>query len=133
MTDDWHELLKRGFGYVADWVSDGEARLSLDKELPGDPGVYVFVCNDDVVYVGVTMMGLSRRLKGYVSGYAGQRTNARVKENIVSSLANGDVVRILFAKPETMLWNGWPVLTSHGLEQGLIQVFRPKWNVLGTA
>jgi hypothetical protein len=81
--------------------------------------------------VGVTQNGLRGRLDGYIRGYEGQRTNARVKKLIEEALADGKRVAVLIATPHPLDWNGLPVNTAAGLEAGLIRKLRPIWNILG--
>lgn len=105
--------------------------IHLDAEAPIEPGVYVFVIDDGIAYVGLTNSGLRTRLDQYRRGYEGQRTNARVKDLIVQALARGRKVSVLIATPPPLSWNGLPVNTAAGLEAGLIQMIRPAWNLVG--
>jgi hypothetical protein len=53
--------------------------IQLDNRAPGKPGVYAFIVDEAVVYVGLTNNGFHAHLEGYRRGHEGQRTNARVK------------------------------------------------------
>lgn len=129
----WEVLLRAGFRYVGAWTQDSESAIKLDATAPVEPGVYVFVVDDVTAYVGVTNNGLRTRFEQYRRGHEGQRTNARVKKLIIKTLAEGKQVKVLTATPEPHEWRGLPVNTAAGLEGGLIQMFRPIWNITGAA
>jgi hypothetical protein len=71
------------------------------------------------------------RFEQYRRGHEGQRANARVKKLIAKTLSEGPRVKILIAIPEPLEWRGLPVNAAAGLEAGLIQMFRPAWNITG--
>ena len=129
----WASLLKNGFVYGADWQSDGNGGIRLDRAAPSDPGVYVFVEEDQVVHVGTTRRMLADRMRDYRIGHAGQLTSARIKAALVSAMAGGKVLRVLFAAPGMTDWNGLPVEIAAGLEAGLLARFQPGWNRKGLA
>jgi len=53
--------------------------------------------------------------------------NALLKDEL-----RGDAkIDIYCATPEAMSWNGLPVSTAAGLEQGMIQNFHLPWNMAG--
>ena len=127
----WDVLLRAGFQLLGQWTQDTESAIKLDAKAPAEPGVYAFVLDDVVSYVGLTNNGLRTRLDQYRAGHKGQKTNARVKELIVKALADGQQVKVLVATPELLEWHGLPVITAAGLEAGLIQMIRPAWNIMG--
>lgn len=126
------ELLGAGFQHVGEWqlLADGEFELSAPA--PKEPGVYAFVVDGVVHYVGLTLTTLHRRLGQYRRGHVRQRTSARVKGLIKAALAIGQRVEVLVATPEAQTWNGLPVNTAAGLEAGLIRRILPAWNMHGT-
>ena len=126
-------LVRAGFLSIGQWTRTLEGELKLNAKSPADPGVYAFVVDDVVVYVGLTNIGLKTRLGQYRIGHKGQKTNARVKALILETLSKGQRVVVLVAMPATVEWNGLPVNTAAGLEAGLIQMSRPVWNITGTA
>ncbi|WP_313195381.1 GIY-YIG nuclease family protein [Shinella zoogloeoides] len=128
----WEVLLRAGFHFLGEWKGENED-FQIDARVPADAGVYSFVVDDVVMYVGLTQRGLRARLDGYRRGYERQRTNARVKALIQEALAAGKRVKVLVATPAAAEWNGLPVNTAAGLEAGLISMIQPAWNILGVS
>ena len=95
------------------------------------PGVYAFVVDDIVVYVGLTLSSLQGRLDQYRRGHETQLTNARINDLIAQTLSGGKRVKVLVATPEPLEWNDLPVNTAAGLEAGLIEMIQPAWNIKG--
>jgi len=126
----WEVLLRGGFLFLGEW-QPGDDGFVLDSRAPTDGGVYAFVVDDFVTYVGLTQRGLRSRLDAYRRGHERQRTNARVKTLILEALASGKRVKVLIAVPEAQSWGGLPVNTAAGLEAGLIAKIQPPWNILG--
>lgn len=122
-------LLRAGFLFLGEWTQVSTA-IKLEAKAPDEPGVYAFVADDVVVYVGLTANGLRARLDQYRLGYKGQKTNARVNGLISKALSHGQQVKILVATPAPLEWHGLPVNTAAGLEAGLIQMIRPPWNIV---
>ncbi|WP_207620210.1 GIY-YIG nuclease family protein [Oharaeibacter diazotrophicus] len=123
-------LLEAGFSRVGEWTLDGD-RLTLSGRAPAEVGVYAFILDDEVVYVGVTQNGLQVRMEQYRRGHAGQKTNARVNALIREGLAAGHRVSAMTAVPASFDWNGLPVDGAAGLEAGLIRLIQPRWNMRG--
>ena len=122
----WDMLLQAGFSFLGEWTTDGEGEIRLNAQAPADAGVYAFVVDDLIKYVGLTQRGLRNRLDGYRRGYERQRTNARVKGLISTALVEGKRGKVLVATPEPQAWRGLPVNTAAGLEAGLIGQIRPE-------
>lgn len=128
---DWSDLLKNGFSYDSDWNVSDRGEIFLDREAPRESGVYVFVLDSEVVYVGVTQRTLAARMSDYRRGHLRQRTSARVKKLISEALVTGSRVKVLYATPGCTEWNGFSVEIAPGLEFGLIRKYKPKWNKQG--
>jgi hypothetical protein len=123
-------LINAGFISLGEWkIVDG--KIKLEKRAPHGAGVYAFVLDDAVVYVGVTHNGLQTRMDQYRYGHEKQKTNARINGLISSALANGSKVETLVAEPTASDWNGLPVDGAAGLEVGLIEIIQPVWNMRG--
>jgi hypothetical protein len=132
-TEDtsWEVLRNAGFQFLREWTRDPQSVLRLDAKAPVEPGVYAFVVDDVVVYVGLTLSGLKTRLDQYRRGNKNQRTSARINGRITQTLQEGKQVKVLVATPEPSEWQELPVNTAAGLEAGLIEMIRPSWNVRG--
>lgn len=126
-------LQASGFVLVGDWTANAGDGIQMSTRAPTAPGVYVFVVDGTIAYVGLSNSGLRRRLDQYRRGHAGQRTSARVKGLIRDALAGGHQVQVFVAMPPEQHWNTLPINTAAGLEAGLIQAIRPGWNILGAA
>jgi hypothetical protein len=126
-------LLAAGFRHIGEWRSAGDGEFELTAPTPAEPGVYAFIVDGWVRYVGLTQTGLRTRMGHYRRGHKRQRTSARVKALIAAAIAEGREVKVLVATPEPLAWNGLPVNTAAGLEVGLIRLIRPEWNMLGAS
>lgn len=124
-------LADAGFERLGTWVADGAGGIGLDTSAPRDAGVYVFVVNGLIKYIGVSRAGIRSRMSNYRLGQAGQKTSARVNQIINEHVTAGTVVEIYIAMPPALEWNGLPVITAAGLEAGLIKMIQPPWNKMG--
>lgn len=61
----WEILLRAGFEFIGEWIGEPETGIQLDVLSPIEPGVYSFVVNDLVMYVGFTNDSLRTRLNQY--------------------------------------------------------------------
>jgi len=127
----WEVLLRAGFQFIGEWTQVAGSSITLEANAPAKPGVYSFVLDDAVVYVGLTNNDLKTRFDQYRRGHVGQPTNARVTGLIAKALAGGRQIKVLVATPDSLEWNGLPVNTAAGLEAALIQKIRPAWNITG--
>jgi hypothetical protein len=127
----WTVLTEAGFQCIGEWTQDPESLIRLDAKAPVLPGVYAFVVDDVVVYVGLTLNGLKTRFDQYRRGHKGQKTSSRIKAQISETLCAGKKVKVLVATPEPSEWKDLPVNTAAGLEAGLIAMIRPSWNIRG--
>jgi len=127
----WTVLTEAGFQFIGEWTQDPESLLRLDAKAPSSPGVYAFIVDDVVVYVGLTLSGLKTRFDQYRRGHKGQRTSSRINGRIAEMLQAGKKVKVLVATPEPSEWQELPVNTAAGLEVGLIEMIRPSWNIRG--
>lgn len=125
------KLLDAGFIRIGEWTSVNAEVFMLDTSAPREPGVYAFVVDGVIRYVGLTQKGIRGRMAHYVRGHSRQRTSARIKGLILEALAVGSRVEVLVATPDPTEWNGLPVLTAPGLEAGLIRLIQPEWNMQG--
>ena len=54
----WKVLTDAGFELIGEWTQDPQTLLRLDAKAPSLPGVYAFIVDDVVVYVGLTLNAL---------------------------------------------------------------------------
>jgi hypothetical protein len=127
----WTVLTDAGFQFIGEWAQHPESLIRLEANAPASPGVYAFIVDDIVVYIGLTLNGLKNRFDQYRRGHKGQKTSSRIKARISQTLAAGKKVKVLVATPETSEWQELPVNTAAGLEAGLIEMIRPSWNIRG--
>jgi hypothetical protein len=124
-------LIRAGFSLLGRWTQPSAGEILLSAKAPNDPGVYAFVLEGVVVYVGLTQTGLKTRMDHYRRGHERQRTSRRVKGLIATALSEKKRVEVLIAIPPPLDWNGLPINTAAGLEMGLIKSIKPVWNILG--
>ncbi|ESY01398.1 GIY-YIG nuclease family protein [Mesorhizobium sp. LNJC405B00] len=124
-------LTDAGFERLGTWVTDGAGGIALDTSAPRDAGVYAFVVDGLIKYIGVSRAGIRSRMSNYRLGQMGQKTSARVNQVINEHVTAGTVVEIYIAMPPALEWNGLPVITAAGLEAGLIKMIQPPWNKMG--
>lgn len=115
-----------GFEDLGDWALQNGGLLTIHSA-PVGPGVYAFVIDLRVVYVGVAIGGLRRRLRCYARP-GNRKTATRINGEICAALEQGQDVRVLAATPPAMMWNGLPINGAAGLELGLIQTYDLPWN-----
>lgn len=126
-------LLRCGFRLLGEWVALEEGEFELNAKAPVESGVYAFVVDDAVVYVGLAQRGVRTRMGHYRRGHIRQKTSARIKGLISATLALGKQVKVLIAVPDGVGdWNGLPINIAAGLEAGLIRMIQPEWNLMGT-
>lgn len=125
-------LLRGGFRLLGEWRPTEDGEFELSAKAPPDAGVYAFVVDGWIRYIGLTQRGLSTRMGHYRRGHQRQRTSARVKKLISTTLKEGKPVQVLIAIPDkAMEWNGLPINAAAGLEAGLIRLIQPDWNMQG--
>lgn len=123
------QLLQAGFYAVGEWKQTDTGAIVLEGRAPVEPGVYAFVVDGRVVYIGLTLRSLRGRMDQYRRGDPRQRTSARVNGRIRAELASERTVKVIAATPKSSDWNGLPVNLAAGLEVALIQAIRPIWNI----
>lgn len=123
-------LLDGGFVRAASWELGGAHGIRLNAALPESAGVYAFVVDGTVKYVGKASKDLRRRFYYYMRPDKRQSTNIKMKERIRKLLDVGTGVDVLIAQPENHEWKGLPISRVAGLEEGLIYRFKPPWNIM---
>jgi hypothetical protein len=125
-------LRSGGFEEVGCWELNNAQDLAHSIDLPNQAGVYAFVIDGVVQYVGLASNSLRQRLGFYRKPGVSQRTNLRLNEIIRGHLREKAIVQIFIARPADHDWNGFKVNGSEGLEAGLIAEFDLPWNMRGS-
>ncbi|WP_174851674.1 GIY-YIG nuclease family protein [Youhaiella tibetensis] len=125
-------LVDAGFTLLGTWIAS-DAGIGLSTPAPHDPGVYAFVVDGVVKYIGLTKSSFHRRMYNYQRPGATQSTSIRINQTIADHVAAGRVVEVYVAIPPPLEWNGLPIHSSAGLEAGLIEMIQPPWNKMGVA
>jgi hypothetical protein len=125
------QLLSLGFEKLADWKLGGPTEIILEPKPPRKPGVYAFILDSRVVYVGVSERDLRNRLGFYAKPGPTMSTSIRVKKLILDALINGGLVSVAIMTPEEASWKGLALPMHTSLEAGLIREIRPAWNLQG--
>ena len=124
-------LIRAGFIKLGEWVADEKGKIALSVPAPQYAGVYAFVTDHFVRYVGLTRVGFDKRMQNYRAGHVRQRTSHRINAIILEHIGAGTLVEIYLATPPAATWHGLPVNTAAGLETGMIELMQPPWNMMG--
>jgi hypothetical protein len=127
------QLIKGGFVRAGVWHRDeasGSIRFVGEKPLPREAGVYAYAVGGIVHYVGSAQRGLRNRLRHYEIAKT-LRTVHRIRQEVLTVLADGREVEVFTIVPPPETVNGLPVDMVVGLEEGLIRSWRPVWNRRG--
>jgi hypothetical protein len=128
------KLEEIGFEEIGYWELEGDGInyvINDDKKPLTEVGnaLYSFVCGDEVKYIGKTTRGISKRFVGYVRPGISQSTNIRCNKKIQTLLNQGSEVQIWVYTPTIPLQiSGFYINLAAGLEDSLIDKFKPKWN-----
>lgn len=107
--------------------------------MPTEPGVYLFVDQELVRYVGVTSGTLQLRMRPYERRLRQAISGRPVYKGIEDVLRAGrevEVYTLSNINPRIGLWGRLPLDYLVGIESGLIEQLNPAWNssnVIGRA
>lgn len=133
------ELKRLGFEKVGDFfIMNDELNFRL-IDFQKDVGVYLFLIDEKIKYVGVTQGELQRRIYGYKNPGPSQRTNQRIKKKLLDQLQGMKTCTIWFM-PENKIQELKVLLVraksqkevlvdSKLLERLMITTFKPEWNL----
>ncbi len=126
-------LLDIGFKNIGHWKFDSEKfDYDIKNNLTDRNLLYSFVCENQVFYIGKTTNTLKNRLNGYKNANSTQKTNIRVKKEILSKLKTGKRVEILILLDKANLqYYSYKISLASGLEDILIEHIKPEWNFRG--
>lgn len=128
--DSLHRINKIGFIRAGRWKLDSDQLTFELNELGTAKNVlYAFVVSNQVMYVGKTILPLSKRMIGYKNPGLSQVTNVKNNRLIRDRLSNAESVEI-FALPDNGLlhYGGFHVNLAAGLEDSLVKTLAPPWN-----
>lgn len=130
------ELEKIGFVEVGEWMLNGD---NIDFNIVADNSVeilysFVKIKNEkkEVIYIGKTIRTISNRLNGYKKPSISQNTNIRLNKKIYELLTNNNSVKIYFFNcNDKLTYKNYQINLSAGLEDILIKMFNPEFNLHG--
>ncbi|WP_066511590.1 GIY-YIG nuclease family protein [Rufibacter sp. DG15C] len=128
-------LLDIGFEEIGDWnLNHGSLTHSIPFERHNHRDLlYAFVNVTQVMYIGKTADKLKNRMRGYKNASGTQRTNIRIRNNIVRLLESGqDVMILALVGSNESDYMGYRLSLASGLEDALIARIQPQWNYRGT-
>ena len=119
----------KGLEHIGRWkkVANG-LDYSIDKKWAKLPVVYVFVdTNDQVLYVGKTVLSLEVALNRIKRGYAAQETNHRIHNHLVEHLQKGHSAEIFtYVNSKSQ---ADPISFLDGYKTELLRQISPLWNI----
>ena len=126
-------LIDAGFVHAGRWTKfEVTTKLNLDE-----PGVYAFVVDGEVKYIGKTDRSLSARFRSHRERTedAEQDDRLPVHFRLAETIYGGRAVEIyvLLGAGQTTMWRGLPVDVLSGLEAALIRQFDPPYNRVSRA
>jgi hypothetical protein len=128
-------LLEMGFVEAGSWsLVDEQPQVTLTHHRDVRPTLYALVEDNTVVYIGKSINTLRQRMQHLQTPALTQPTNRRNCANIAMSLGTGSSVKVFVLVCETPIeYRGMPINLAAGLEEPLIAMFCPAWNMLGNA
>lgn len=131
--DNFEKFLNLGFEKIGVWEKkNGRISFFVDGDLSNTNFLYVFVVGNNILYIGKSTNTLYKRLYGYKNPGNSQRTNIRIKGYILDVLLNKKFIDIyIFSPKEIISFKGFLVNIPAGLEDTLINEFKPLWNLMG--
>lgn len=126
------KLIALGFEHAGDWFLDGQGISYVLTKASNETNIlYAFVDNGEVNYIGKSKQTLRSRINGYKNAGESQKTNIRIREKIKRYLESGSKVAIyVFIQKAPMTFKDIPINLAAGLEDNLISLIKPKWNIL---
>jgi hypothetical protein len=128
-------FLKSGGFKLRGVCSSGTTNVTMiisGNSEPKKPGVYAFVVDGEIRYIGSAQRGLHERL-GHYQTTQGRYTAARVRAEVLKVIMGGKKVEVFTYMPNqtTIIKNNLPVDLVAGIETALLRKFKPTWNKRG--
>lgn len=132
-SKDLKRLTKNGFVKVGSWtLTDSGIKFLLTASNEVKNVLYSFICGGKVMYIGKSTQTLTKRMKGYQNPGSTQRTNIRVNKKILQLLKDGLPIDIyILLDAELLEYGDFKIMIAAGLEDDLIDQFKPAWNLSG--
>jgi hypothetical protein len=133
------DLKNVGFKQCAVWRlrDDNSAFLEVEDVISEKPGIYLFVVDGKVRYVGKADDTLHKRVHSYQRRMGGTKRPRPVHKGIRDALERGDKVTVftLDIKEPRIIKSkeGIPLDRLVGIEAGLIETIDPDWNPYNSA
>ena len=130
------KLVAAGFVRAGIWRG-GE---DIHHYVPDQPGVYVFVVQGKIMYVGLSKGSLEKTtLRSRIRNYQQKQHNGSSKRPVHLAItelhkAKGKIEVFTLVpdlSEQQIKWKGLPIDLVAGLEAGLIDKFDPEWNIRG--
>ncbi|MDF1666713.1 MAG: GIY-YIG nuclease family protein [Planctomycetota bacterium] len=125
------KIVEIGFKSYGFWSMDGAGiRANLENPLSELSILYAFSADGELCYIGKTIQGLVKRLNGYRNPSPSQSTNIRVNALIKVALDSGKKVGIYaWGGNDLLKYGEFTINLAAGLEDSMIEVLKPEWNV----
>ena len=137
-------LEQLGFQLVGEFfIEDNNLNFTLHNSQQ-ENGVYIFLVDGRVRYVGIAQSGLKKRMSGYKNPGPSQKTNIRIKEKLLDQIRREKKVPEIWFMPnnriealklilpqETAVGTTRieTVITAKLFERFLIRIFEANWNL----
>ncbi len=124
-------LTRLGFSKVGEWsLGANKPQVALRLLAEARQVIYAFVRENEVLYVARTARSLRARMRSYEQPGPAQRTNKRINGCLAASLIDGRPVHVhALAKWDGTAYRGVALNIAAGLEDPLISLLQPAWNV----
>lgn len=132
-------LVEIGFNHVGEWYLNIDNLLDYNLIDDGSKELlYSFVQIDGnekkIIYIGKTIKSLTNRMKGYKKPGNSQNTNIRLNKVINEFLlSNHKILIYVFKNDKNIMYKDVKINLAAGLEDVLINMFKPKFNLHGNS
>ena len=128
------QLRAAGFAELGRWQLDVNSFPHIVGDFPREPGVYSFIVDNEVLYVGSAQNGLKGRMRRYNRPNNDGSNVTYMRPLIRATLLDGAEVKV-FARTmkSSIVSDGVQLDSIAGLEEGLIRAWQPDWNRRGPA
>ena len=121
-----------GFVHTGYWQKRPDRdQITLRGNVDGKPAVYIFVVENEVMFVGAAHGGMKQRMDHYANH--GRSVSAtKIRTAIMQCLAQGRTVHVLSQSftPVIRDVDGLPIDMVAGTQSGLRRLLQPAWNRL---